>query len=116
MPIKKVVVNSWNEWDPLQHVIVGRPDGTMIQAPEPAIARDFSNNAQMNILMLDPKTVCVDAQEVRQMEQFDQLGFEVISVPFGAVSAFGGGLHCATADVYREGRCDDYFPHPIEGY
>ena len=33
---KKTVVNSWNEWDPLKHVIVGRADGTMVQAPEPA--------------------------------------------------------------------------------
>jgi glycine amidinotransferase len=31
------VVNSWNEWDPLKHVIVGRADGTQIQAPEPAV-------------------------------------------------------------------------------
>jgi len=70
----------------------------------------------MNTLMLDPKTICVDAQEVKQMEQFDQLGFEVIPVSFGAVSAFGGGLHCATADVYREGVCEDYFPTQIEGF
>ena len=25
--------------------------------------------------------------------------------------AFGGGLHCCTADVYRKGGCEDYFPH-----
>ena len=24
----KTIVNSWNEWDPLKHVIVGRADGT----------------------------------------------------------------------------------------
>ena len=23
----KVIVNSWNEWDPLKHVIVGKADG-----------------------------------------------------------------------------------------
>jgi arginine deiminase len=23
----KTVVNAWNEWDPLKHVIVGRPEG-----------------------------------------------------------------------------------------
>ena len=34
---KKVKVNSWNEWDPLKHVIVGRADGTCIPAPEPAL-------------------------------------------------------------------------------
>jgi glycine amidinotransferase len=70
----------------------------------------------MNILVLDPKTICVEAQETAQMEQFDKLGFEVIPVPFWDVSAFGGGLHCATADVYREGSLQDYFPKQIPGY
>jgi len=70
----------------------------------------------MNTLMLDPKTICVNADEKKQMEQFDQLGFEVIPVEFHDVGAFGGGLHCATADVYREGVLEDYFPKQIEGY
>jgi len=70
----------------------------------------------MNSLMLDPKTVCVDAQEIKQMELYDKLGLEVVPVPFGAVSAFGGGLHCCTADVYREGTCQDYFPKQVEGF
>ncbi len=30
------IVNSWNEWNPLKRVIVGRPEGTNIPAPEPA--------------------------------------------------------------------------------
>ena len=34
---KNVIVNSWNEWDPLKHVIVGRADGCCIPAPEPAL-------------------------------------------------------------------------------
>jgi len=60
--------------------------------------------------------VCVEASEKAQMEQLDKLGFEVIPVPFWNVSAFGGGLHCATADVYREGECEDYFPKQIKGF
>ncbi len=40
---RKTVVSSWNEWDPLKHVIVGRADGTHIQAPEPAVQLDFPN-------------------------------------------------------------------------
>ncbi len=70
----------------------------------------------MNILILDRKTVCVEEAEKEQMEQFDKLGFEVIPVPFWDVAAFGGGLHCATADVYREGALEDYFPHQIPGF
>lgn len=67
----------------------------------------------MNTLMLDEKTICVEAQEVRQMEMLDKLGFEVIPVPFWEVGVCGGGLHCATADVYREGSLQDYFPKQI---
>ena len=64
----------------------------------------------MNVLVLDPKTVCVEASEVNQMEQLDRLGMEVVPVPFRDAYAFGGALHCATTDVYREGECEDYFP------
>lgn len=70
----------------------------------------------MNLLALDPKTVFVEASETPVQELLDRHGFEVIPVPFYDVSAFGGGLHCATADVYREGSCEDYFPKQIEGF
>jgi len=68
----------------------------------------------MNILILDPKTVCVEASEVHQIKQLEKLGFEVIPVPFRDAFPFGGALHCATADVYREGVCEDYFPKQVE--
>ena len=65
----------------------------------------------MNVLVLDPKTVCVEKSEVYQAEQMDKLGMEVVEVDLRDAYAFGGGLHCCTADVYREGSCEDYFPH-----
>ena len=64
----------------------------------------------MNILMINQNTVCVEASEVNQLEQLDKLGFNVIPIPFRDAYPFGGGLHCATADVYREGECENYFP------
>jgi glycine amidinotransferase len=70
----------------------------------------------INLLVLDPKTVCVEASETAQMEQLDKLGFEVIPVPFYDVAPFGGGLHCSTTDIYREGGCEDYFPKQVEGF
>lgn len=70
----------------------------------------------MNTLLLDENTILVEEQEKAQQEQFYQLGFEVIPIPFWAVGPFGGGLHCATADVYREGTLQDYFPKQIPGY
>ena len=45
---------------------------------------------------------------IKQMEGF---GMDVIPVPFRDAYAFGGSLHCATTDVYREGGCEDYFPN-----
>ena len=68
----------------------------------------------MNVLMLDTNTVCVEGSEVYQMEQLDKLGFEVLPVPFRDAYPFGGGLHCVTADVYRESGCEDYFPKQVE--
>ncbi len=65
----------------------------------------------MNVLVLDPKTVCVEKTEVYQAEQMDKLGMNVVEVDLRGAYAFGGGLHCCTADVYREGSCEDYFPH-----
>jgi len=65
----------------------------------------------MNVLVLDPKTVCVEASEHAQIEQLAAHGFDVVPVPFRDAYPFGGGLHCATADVFREGTCDDYFPN-----
>ena len=58
---------------------------------------------------------CTEASEVHQLEQLDQLGFEVLPVPFRDAYPFGGGLHCATGDVFREGNCEDYFPVQVPG-
>jgi glycine amidinotransferase len=69
-----------------------------------------------NILVLDPKTVCVEASETPVQELLDSKGLNVIPVPFYEVSPFGGGLHCATADVYRESTFEDYFPKQVEGF
>ena len=44
---EKVIVNSWNEWDPLKHVIVGKADGTCIPAPEPALDAKVPEDSDM---------------------------------------------------------------------
>ena len=69
----------------------------------------------MNVLILDHSTVIVEASEVNQMEQLDALGFNVLPVEFRDAYPFGGGLHCATGDVFREGNCEDYFPKQVRG-
>ena len=67
----------------------------------------------MNVLILDHKTVIVEESEYQQAEQLDSLGFEVLPLAIRDAYPFGGGLHCATADVLREGTCDDYFSQQV---
>ena len=47
MSKNNIIVNSWNEWDPLKHVIVGRADGTCIPAPEPAVDAKVPEDSDM---------------------------------------------------------------------
>jgi len=65
----------------------------------------------MNSLVVDEKHIIVEESEINQIQQFKDLGFEPIPVPFRNAYAFGGGIHCCSADVRREGGCNDYFPN-----
>jgi len=40
----------------------------------------------------------------------EENGFEVIHIPFRKVYEFGGSLHCATWDIEREDKMEDFFP------
>jgi glycine amidinotransferase len=73
-------------------------------------ARDVSNWISMNVLMLDERTVVVERDETPMIELMRSLGCEVITCPFDRVYPFGGGFHCCTADVRREGELHSYFP------
>jgi len=57
----------------------------------------------MNCLVLDHKTVLVEASETAQLEQMDKLGMNVIPVPFRDAYPFGGGLHCEKAKPTPQG-------------
>ena len=107
--------------DPELKKLFKKNDWEIVECAEPAHKEKAKFSfcsvwLSMNILVLDPKTICVEELETAQMEQFDELGFEVIPVPMWDVAAFGGGLHCATADVYREGKLEDYFPKQVKGF
>ena len=42
------VVNSWNEFDPLKHIIVGRADHTCIPPSEPATEAKVPEDSDMH--------------------------------------------------------------------
>ena len=101
-----------------QRAIFEANDWQIVEAAQPAHdeppALCYSSVwLSMNCLVLDPKTVIVEASEVHQQEQMDKLGMNVIPCDLRDAYPFGGGLHCSTADVYREGDCLDYFPNRV---
>jgi glycine amidinotransferase len=75
-----------------------------------APSREVSNWISMNILMLDPHTAVVEQAETPTIELLKSLDCEVIPCAFDRVYPFGGGLHCCTADIRRDGACASYFP------
>ena len=88
---------------------------TIVTAPEPAHdgpppGCTTSRWCSMNILVIDERRVCVEASETPMIEFLQSYGFRTIAVPMRNAYGFGGGLHCATADVWREGACEDHFP------
>ena len=115
-----VINNPKRRLPDAQRAIFEANDWEIVDAAPPAHNRPpplcySSVWLSMNVLTLDPKTVVVEASEVYQQEQLDGLGFEVIPVPFRGAYPFGGGLHCATGDVFRRGGCEDYFPKQVPG-
>jgi glycine amidinotransferase len=100
---------------PEQRAFFNRNDWQIIDAARPVHNQPpplcySSIWLSMNVLVLDPKTVCVEETEIFQAEQLDRLGMEVVPVRLRDAYPFGGGLHCCTADVWRDGDCVDYFP------
>lgn len=93
-----------NDWEIVEAVTPRRTNGPM---PPLCFCSEW---LAINLLSIDEKTICLEASEEAQMEQLSDLGFEIIPVPFWDVAPFGGGLHCATVDLYREGTMQDYFP------
>lgn len=73
-------------------------------------SREVSNWISLNILMLDERTVVVEATEKPMIELMRSLGCEVIPCAFDRVYGFGGGFHCCTADIRRDGHLQSYFP------
>jgi len=57
----------------------------------------------INCMMLDEKTVLVDADETATCELMESLGLECVKVHIRNAMSLGGSTHCYTSDVRREG-------------
>jgi len=90
-------------WDVLA---APRPDPV-----DPAMTR-YSMCSQwlsINVMMLDQRRVVVEASQPTLHRALKNWGFEPLPLPFLSYAPFGGAFHCATLDIRRNGRLQDYF-------
>lgn len=68
------LVNSWNEWDPLRRIIVGRPEGTCTPAPDPGDwYLDYTADVDTPDLRIGPKSEEDVAAAAEQIDAFAAL-------------------------------------------
>ena len=66
------IVNAWNEWDPLKRVILGRPEGTHVAAPEPGLySHQPEGGYPLGTYGPYPQDMVEEAQE--QMDNFEKI-------------------------------------------
>ncbi|KQQ63499.1 amidinotransferase [Pseudomonas sp. Leaf129] len=97
MPILPRVLKGWD--------VRYAPKSTIPSSHTMYMSSTWTN---MNVLMLDPKTVVVEEQETSLIDMLAEWGFEVVTVPFRNVMRFGGAFHCVTCDVRRRGELLSY--------
>jgi N-dimethylarginine dimethylaminohydrolase len=56
----------------------------------------------MNMLSVDPKTVIIDSQQHKLIEDLERARFTTIPLQMRHARTLGGGFHCVTLDLIRE--------------
>lgn len=69
----------------------------------------LSNWLMMNVLSIGPNKIIIEEEEKDLYNMLDDLGFDVLTVPFRDCYEFGGSIHCATSDIRRDDHCEDFF-------
>ncbi|MFQ5730912.1 MAG: inosamine-phosphate amidinotransferase 1 [Planctomycetaceae bacterium] len=84
-----------------------------IYAPEPNPAphdpewNPSSKWISMNILGLRPDLVAVEKSQTNLMRALEKHGIESLPVPLRHMRSMGGGPHCVTLDLVRDGELED---------
>ena len=90
------IVNAHNEWDPLKRLILGRPEGTQVAAPEPGLnSHQPEGGFPIGTFGPYPQEMVDEANE--QMDDF-------VSVLKNAVSLLTGWM--SIRHTRRFGQCD----------
>lgn len=86
-------------------------DKVWCPTPVPSSSDPFALSSPwiaMNILMLSPDIAIVDAAQTELHRLLEQQGIEVLPHRMRHQAALGGGIHCVTLDVRRDGELVDY--------
>ncbi|MGI5122040.1 glycine amidinotransferase [Marinactinospora thermotolerans] len=62
----------------------------------------------MNLLMVDPRTAVVDADQTELIAALERHGIDVLPHRLRHARVLGGGFHCVTLDTVRDGGAEDY--------
>jgi N-dimethylarginine dimethylaminohydrolase len=62
----------------------------------------------INLLMLDEKTAVVEEHQTAVIKQLEGKGIDVCALPLRHSRTLGGGFHCITNDLYRQGTLESY--------
>lgn len=66
----------------------------------------------VNMLQINQSVILVNNYNKEMFDFFKQKNIEPIVVPFRHRFFWDGGLHCITADIYRQGDCNEYIRFP----
>lgn len=63
----------------------------------------------MNLLMVNQELAIVDGDQPTLIKALEQRGIEVLPHRLRHARILGGGFHCVTLDIARDGKCENYF-------
>ncbi|XP_071804147.1 glycine amidinotransferase, mitochondrial-like [Asterias amurensis] len=86
----------------------------VVEAAQPLMPNEHplwlgSQWLSMNVLMLDEDRVMVDSNEIPTIKMFEKLGIKTVKASMRHANSFGGGFHCWTSDIRRQGTLQSYF-------
>jgi glycine amidinotransferase len=62
----------------------------------------------MNLLMINPELAIVDATQPALVRALERHGIETVPLQLRHAQVLGGGFHCVTLDIVRDGGPEDY--------
>lgn len=102
LPYRKLIYEYWNR----------DPDLIWNAAPKPSMQDSMYLEKFWEFSLEERFQRMHDEEREEALQKLLQKhGFDVFPLPFRNVFEFGGSFHCATWDIRRTGKCEDYFPN-----